>query len=183
VTKSKVIFVEDDFAKDLCEEILRQLASGSMAQIEVHKAGGYPYVVDVMRHHNENPTITTMAIAVIDGDNPNEFDDDGHVVRLPNETPEELVFGWIRDHAKSTSALIQQRCQCPAVSQDKIVKCIEKVAVDTTDHHLYFSKLGEVLGFLSEIVVRRGLSSIYVENNKDVLKPIVDRIRETLSID
>jgi hypothetical protein len=61
------------------------------------------------------------------------------------------------------------------------VKAIETVALDTTDHHLYFSKLGDRLGFISELIVRRGLISVYVEQNAATLKPLVAAVRHRLN--
>ena len=160
VTKSKVIFVEDEFAKDFCEEMLRQLANGFMAEIEVHKAGGYPYVVDVMIHHNKNPADMTKAVAVIDGDNPSDRDNNEEVSRLPDEAPEPLVFGWIYSNVGTY---------------------VRSTQINTVHHHFYFKNLGDSLGFLSEIVVRRGLCSIYVEKNREMLSSIVNKIVERLT--
>ncbi|MGL4240178.1 MAG: hypothetical protein ACRCTI_03605, partial [Beijerinckiaceae bacterium] len=78
------------------------------------------------------------------------------------------------------SAKIQQRCQLISSSQDQIIKCIKDVELDTTDHHLYFSKIGERLNFVSEIIIRRGLCSIYVEDNMAILKPLADKIKSEL---
>ena len=182
ISKNKVIFVEDDFAKDLCEEMLRQFGGEASHQIEVHKAGGYPYVVSVLEHHNKNPAVKEKAVALIDGDNGSEHDENESVVRLPDSaTPEALVFGFIHDNGASVCSLIQQRCHCPTIKQDDILVHLNKVYFDTTDHHLYFGKLGEALGFLSELVVRRGLCSIFVEKNAALLQPIVNRIKEKLS--
>lgn len=180
VSKNAAIFVEDDFAKDLVEEMLRQYAGDIFDHVEVHKAGGFPFVVEVLKHHHKNPTVTAPAVAVIDGDNPPLTEPNDHVIELPDGTPESLVFGFINDNAESMSALIQQRCQCPFLSQDKIVSHIRSVNYDTTDHHLYFSKLGEKLGFISEIIVRRGLSSIYVEKHEALIRPIISAIRARL---
>jgi hypothetical protein len=69
------------------------------------------------------------------------------------------------------------------VKQDAIISAIKSVKIDTTDPHLYFAKLGEKLGFISEIIVRRGLSSIYVENNRGLLEPKIDAIRAQLKIE
>jgi len=182
ITRNKVVFVEDEFSKDLCEEMLRQLGGDMMALIEVHKAGGYPYVVEVLNHHNKNPAVNSKAIALIDGDNSDEHNNNENVVRLPDSVPESLIFSYVSENVNEIAALIQQRCQCPAVGQDRIVKAVKKVLLDTTDHHLYFSKLGNELGFLSELVVRRGLSSIFVEKNGDLLRPIVEQMRERLSM-
>ncbi|MCX8996400.1 AAA family ATPase [Rhizobiaceae bacterium BDR2-2] len=183
VSQNAAIFVEDDFAKDLVEEMLRQYARDIFDQVRVHKAGGYPFVVEVLKHHNANPTVTAQAVAVIDGDNPplNEPNDD--VIELPDGTPESIVFGFIHDNAESMAAFVQQRCQCPSVTQDGIVSAIKSVKIDTTDPHLYFIKLGEKLGFISEIIIRRGFSSIYVEKNNDILKPKIDAIRARLKME
>ncbi len=182
VEKDSAVFVEDDFAKDLTEEMLRQYALPILDKIQVHKAGGFPYVVDVLKHHRDNPTVKHRAIALVDGDNPPLSEPDDDVLVLPDGVPESIVYQHVLENADACSAFIQQRCQCPSVSQDAIVKAVRAVSMDTTDPHLLFSKLGERLGFISEIVVRRGLCSIYVQQNADLIKPIVERVRERLGI-
>ena len=146
LSKNHAIFVEDDFAKELVEEMLRQYAPELLDQIQVHKAGGYPYVVDVLEFHNKNPTIKAPAIAVIDGDNPPLKEPNQRVVQLPDGVPEKLVYKYIVENADHISALVQQRCQCPSVSQDKIVESIKKVFLDTTDHHLYLASFENRVG-------------------------------------
>lgn len=180
VSKDKVIFVEDNFAQDLCSEILRQYAPEILDRTEIHKAGGYPHVIDVLKHHKSNPTVTSKAIAVIDGDNPPLEDDNSDIFSLPDGAPEAVVFGYIHQHADEVAALVQQRCQCPSLSQDSIVQAIKFVYLDTTEHHLYFSKLGDRLNFVSELVVRRGLCSIYVQKCSEILKPIAEKLKEQL---
>lgn len=180
VAKDRAIFVEDEFAADLCNEVVRQYAPELLSQTEIHKAGGFPYVVEVLKHHNSNPTIKNKAVAVIDGDNPSLSEPNDYVLELPDGAPEAVVFGYILNNAEKVAALVQQRCQCPSISQDNIVKAIKKVSVDTTDHHLYFVKLGDELGYISEIIVRRGLCSIYVQNSSAELKPLVEGLREKL---
>jgi energy-coupling factor transporter ATP-binding protein EcfA2 len=45
--KERVIFVEDQFAKDWVEDILRQYDVDALAATEIHVAGGYPYLAEV----------------------------------------------------------------------------------------------------------------------------------------
>lgn len=173
VDAEKVIFVEDAFAVDFVEEILRQGSPDTFAAVEVHKAGGYPYVIEVLKHHNSNPTVQTKGFAVIDGDQ--ESGEPG-VVALPGGIPEYEVFDFILEHIDAIAAVVQQRCQCPQVPQDKIASVLKSVKIDTTDPHLLFQKIGNELGFLSELVVRRAFISIYVERNPDRVKPIIDML-------
>lgn len=182
VAKDAAIFVEDDFAKDLVQEMLRQYAPDIFDRVQVHKAGGYPYVVKVLEFHNANPTTHQPAVAVIDGDNPALEKPNDNVIELPKGSPEVLVFGHIQKTTEVNSALIKQRCQCPTIDQVKLVDTINAVTIDTTDPHLYFSKLGDRLGYISEIIVRRGLCSIYVEQSSEILKPMVDNIRGRLAL-
>jgi energy-coupling factor transporter ATP-binding protein EcfA2 len=168
--RERVIFVEDSFAKDWVEDILRQHDTGALAATEIHAAGGFPYLVEVTNHHNRNPSITKRAIAVVDGDAP--IKESTEILKLPGEVPENEVFGYVSERVHELSSLIQQRCQCPNLEQDAIVKCLKNVEIDAADPHLLFRKVGEQFGYLSEIVVRRGFISIYNEKNKAALKPL-----------
>jgi hypothetical protein len=172
VEKDKAIFVEDEFARDWLEDILRQYCAKLLPSIEVHAAGGYSFVVEVTKHHNANPTIKSKAIAVLDGDAAVMGDTPDYVYKLPGGIPESVVWTFIEQNAETLAGLIQQRCQIPQVSHDTIVKEIDAVSLDAGDPHLLFKKLAERLGFLSEIIVRRALISIYNERNGDVLVPI-----------
>jgi hypothetical protein len=49
---------------------------------------------------------------------------------------------------------------------------VKQAEIDATDPHLVFRRLGDRLGFLSEIVVRRGMISIYNEMNKPSLEAL-----------
>jgi hypothetical protein len=167
-----VIFVEDNFAKDWVEDILRQYDMEALAATEIHVAGGYPYLVEVTAHHNKNPSISKRAIAVVDGDAPIEAS--AETLKLPGEVPENEVFAFISKHAQELSSLIQQRCQCPDLDHDAIVKRVKQAETDAADPHLVFRRLGERLGFLSEIVVRRGMISIYNEENKPSLQALAE---------
>lgn len=159
--KERVIFVEDSFAQDWVEDIVRQQVPGALASAEIHLAGGYPYLVEATKHHNRNSSITKRAVAVVDGDVSIEANQE--VLKLPGQIPESVVFDFVCQNVDALVSLIQQRCQYPNLTQDAIVKCVKRVSIDNTDPHLLFRKFGEELGFLSELVVRRGFISIYNE--------------------
>ena len=128
--KDRVIFVEDSFAKDWVEDILRQHVPGELAASEIHAAGGYPYLIEVTQHHNKNPSISKQAVAVADGDMPVETSKD--ILKLPGEVPENEVFGFVSSRAEELSGFIQQRCQCPNLAQDAIVKSVKRAEIDSS---------------------------------------------------
>lgn len=176
VDKERVVFVEDSFAKDWVEDIIRQYCPTVAAVTEVHSAGGYPFVVEVTSHHNQNPTTRSRALAVIDGD----FDGDAsalaNTVALPGSMPEVEVWQYIYKNIDALVGLVQQRCLVPHLDQDDIVKAMKAVEIDAGDIHLNFRKLGERLGFVSELQVRRGLISIYNQNNPTNVAAVANAI-------
>jgi energy-coupling factor transporter ATP-binding protein EcfA2 len=174
--KDRVVFVEDSFAKDWVEDILRQHIAGGLAATEIHAAGGAPYLIAVTTHHNENPSVSKRAVAVVDGDKPVPANKD--VLNLPGEVPENEVFGFVSQRVVELSGLIQQRCQCPHLDQDAIVKSVKMAEIDSPDPHNLFRSLGERLGFLSEIIVRRGFISIYNERNRSAIQPLATALEQ-----
>jgi hypothetical protein len=113
---------------------------------------------------------------VVDGDVSASLDDG--TLKLPGEVPETEVFEYVHDNVDQLSSLIQQRCQCPNLKQDVIVKHVKKARIDAADPHLLFRRLGEELGFLSELVVRRGFISIYNERNTKAITSLTTALRE-----
>lgn len=173
VEKSNVIFVEDEFAKDWIEDFIRQNSPSLLHSVEIHAAGGYPFVVDVTDHHLKNPSIKTKAIAIADGDAPvTQEERPQFLYVLPAGVPESVVWGFVASRAEEFAGLLQQRCQIPKISQDTIVKQIRNTQIETGDVHLLFKRLAVRLGFLSEIIVRRAFISVYNENNAAAMEDI-----------
>jgi Fe-S cluster assembly ATPase SufC len=175
ISKEKIILVEADFAKRWVEDIIRQASARLLEIVEVHVAGGYPYVLQVAKHHNDNPSIKTRAVAIMDGDASSEPDPKAGIYKLPGSVPEREIYDFVHK-SLIYAAFIKQRCQCPGIGQDKLVKIMDDVARDTTDPHLLFEKLGDKLGFISSIVISGAFISIYNENKKP-LNELLDTIK------
>lgn len=176
IDRKCVIFVEDRFAKDWVEDIMKQYLSEKLESTEVHAAGGYPYIISVVKHHNDNVTIKTKAKAVLDGDIENDSESQ-IVAKLPGQIPELEIFDYISDNIDRLASKVQQRCMCPSLSQQFIADQIKQTRIDTTDMHLLFSKLGELLLFTSEVVVRKAFISIYDEENRTTLEPLISFLK------
>lgn len=181
VEKDKVIFVEDIFAKEWVEDIIRQHIPGFLSSVEVHIAGSHSRVVSVTEHHNDNPNVKKKAIAVLDGDAP--FEIAPSVFKLPGGVPESEVFGYVSKNAEIYASLIQQRCQCPNIEQDKIITILRKIENESDEPHELFYMLGNNLSWTSELVARRGLISIYNERNRKAIESLVTSLSEFFQAD
>lgn len=178
ISKDKIVFVEDDFAKDLVDCAIRHYDNELLHQIEIHKAGGYPHIISVLKYHQSNPSIKSRAVAIVDGDvNQASFPQNG-IFCLPDGNPEQIVFSYIRENSVILASRIQQRCHCPTIEQDKLIRMIEETYFESTDPHLLYKILGEKMNFTSEIVIRRAFCSMYVEENNEEIAELVKMVKE-----
>ncbi|WP_454745908.1 ATP-dependent nuclease [Ciceribacter selenitireducens] len=180
VEKSQVIFVEDEFAIDLVTEIIRQNVAAALSAVEIHKAGGYPYVCQVTDHHNKNPSIKSTAYAVVDGDQDQVDDEVKNIYCLPEGIPESVVYDYVLENVDKNLGILQQRMQCAHLGQDYIKEKIISIHRESLDPHDLYAALAETLDFSSEVIVRRAFISVFVQNNKDVMLTLIEKIRAAI---
>lgn len=176
-----VIFVEDEFVKAWIDDVLRQYLTDIAEAMEVYIAGGYPYVLDVTKFHNNNPTVKIKAIALIDGDvmGPDNDGDLPKFARKIGDTyPEQVVFQYIVRNIKDLTALIQQRCLLSGISEDRIKAVVDEVNLSMCDHHEIYSELGRRFNFASELRIREGMINIFNERNEEFWREELRFIRE-----
>jgi len=180
---SKVIYVEDSFAKEWVENAIGRYASEIASTVKVYTAGGYPNVVNVSQFHNQNPTITSPSIALIDGDimgRPGVGKLPVNAKFLGDTYPDSIVFNYIANNKEKIVSVLRQRCLLTRFSVDRISQEIDSVVNSACDHHLYFSSLSNKLDFSSEIFIRAGMIDIFNEENPDFWSEIIIFIKSGL---
>lgn len=183
IINSKVIYVEDSFAKEWVENAIGRYASHIAATVKVYTAGGYPNVVKVSQFHNQNPTITSPSIALIDGDilgRPGVGELPENAMYLGDTYPDAIVFGYIASNKGQIVSVLRQRCLLTRFTVDRISEDIESVVNSACDHHLYFSTLSNKLDFTSEIFIRAGMIDVFNEENPEFWKEIISFIETGL---
>lgn len=181
VPDTRVIFVEDRFVKEWTENALGRFGGELRHGTKVFEAGGYPNLLTVCRHHNENPTIDVAAVALVDGD---QYDPDvqdalpEYAHFLGGGVPERTVFDFIYERRHDLSAIVQQRCLLSRFDQDRIVREIESVRNSGCDPHVIFQRLGERLDFTSELRIRDGIIDIFNENNEGFWRETLEFVRD-----
>lgn len=136
------------------------------------------------QYHNENPSIITPSIALVDGD----IQVRAGVSELPENAmyigdtfPDAEVFNFIALRRDEYSSLLRQRCLLTRFDVSRITKEIESVLNSACDHHLYFSTLSNKLDFTSELFIRAGMIDLYNENNPVFWEPLIEFIKNGLS--
>lgn len=184
LVNSKVIYVEDLFAKEWVENALGWYLPDLASSIAVYAAGGYPNVVKVCEYHNANPTIETPAVALVDGDikgRQGVNDLPSNARYLGDSYPDDIVFSFVAKNIKELVSILRQRCYLTRFDATRIQDEIESVVNSACDHHLYFSKLSEKLDFASELFIRTGMIDIFNEQNEEFWNENMSFLRKGLS--
>ena len=170
INQTRVVYVEDAFAKEWVENAIGWYASELASTIKVYSAGGYPSLLKVNEYHNSNEAVTVKSVALVDGDVRERLGENvlpKGVEYLGDTYPDACVFHYIAENKDRLVSIIRQRCQLARFDVDRINKEITSVMNSACDHHVYFSSLSERLDFTSELLLRAGMIDIFNEENPD----------------
>lgn len=180
VGHNRVVFVEDEFVVEWVDSAIGWHRPQIKPDTAVIKAGGYPNVLTVCRYHNENPTIQSPAVALVDGDLFNNS-----VEKLPefaqfigDGMPESIVFDYIFDNRFELISLVRQRCLLAAFAEQRILTEVESARNAAADPHRIFSVLSERLDFHSALQIQSGMIDIFNERNLDFWSDVLNFIEK-----
>lgn len=173
VDSQLVVFVEDNFAKNWVEEVLRNIPDIAMDGLSVHAMKGDGIAARVHRDHNLNPSITQPSVCLLDGDSQVGEDPGSMVFKLPGLCPERFIFDRVLSSLDSalgelTVALLQKY-----ENQQKVEQVIRSVANTNRDPHLLFSQVGKPLGLLPEARVREAFFTIWAVHHPEEVAAII----------
>lgn len=178
VEKSRVVFAEDEFAKNWIEWALRQFDDDLFHEVEVHASGGYPFNCKTAASHNVNPSTKSKAIALVDGDQELEDLEKPYSTALPGGVPEAEIFEYVHENRAELVSKLRQRLNVEHIQADELVVIIGDVSKANTDPHLLFSELSDRLDFISEIVIRDAFVALYNIGNETKMRAVIDQISE-----
>lgn len=176
--KKLAVFVEDDFAKNWLEYIIREKLGANFEEIGIYAVGGDGNAVKVHIGHNLNPSISFQSICFIDGDSQQIENHENRIYRLPGSVPELTVFDGVLNNIESNIAMLTVACQKPIEQQDNVSKIIKEISRTNRDPHLLFSQIGIKLGFMSAEIIRGAFLSIWTQENQGEVQRIVDYIKK-----
>ena len=111
VDEGLAIFVEDDFAKEIVENIVRRYLSDIFDQIGVYAVQGQSQAHAIHLHHMIDPSVKEKikSIRILDGDTSIPLDPDNNVIKLPGKAPEAEVFDYVKENIETLSMLFSCR--------------------------------------------------------------------------
>lgn len=181
VDKKLAVFVEDEFAKNWVDIILREKLGVDYDQVEVHAVQGDGNAVNTHKHHRINPAVGFRSLCVIDGDSKQREDIDQDLFRLPGSQPETTVFEHILSRLDADLALLTVSCQRPPEAQETVRKVLQEVISTNRDPHLLYNQVGTKIGFIPEAIVRGAFLSLWVRSNDDFCSRLAERARALMS--
>lgn len=183
VEKKLAIFVEDVFAKNWVDVILRETLGAAYDQVEVHAVHGDGNAVKIHRGHMSNPAVKFKSLCVIDGDSEQAEDSAAGVIRLPGKQPELSVFDGVRSRLDQDLAVLTVSCQRAPEAQERVSGVIEEVARTNRDPHLLFNQIGMKIGFVPEAIVRGAFLALWVRAHPDFCATLSDRVKHLIEFD
>lgn len=175
------IFTEDAFAELWVRISLNRCLGEDSRQVGIFGLTGESVAVATHRSHVENPAVESLSVCILDGDSSFPEDMSEGIYKLPGGQPENYIFSFAADDIENSAGLLSAYCQFDPTRQDHFKDSIAKVRTTTEDPHLYFSKLGMELGFISEDVVRRAFISYWCDKSPHELKRLSDFAKAKLT--
>ncbi|MBB4797981.1 putative ATPase [Brevundimonas bullata] len=183
VDERLAIFVEDDFAKEWVEAIVRFKLPQNMEEIGVYPVSGDSQAFAIHTSHRNNPAIADRlkSLCVLDGDSEKIEDGAAGVLKLPGRVPEAVVFDYVRNNIDSLSMRLAVSMHLPPDKEGTVRKVVEDVSNTNRDPHLLFSQIGLRSGLVPTKIVSSAFLSLWIDGNPVDSQRIADAIVEVLT--
>ncbi len=169
VDRKVSVFTEDNFAELWVRIMLNRCIGEKTRQVGIFGLSGDSIAVNTHKSHQSNPAIETDSVCVLDGDSSFTEDIDSGIFKLPGGQPENYIYSFASERLDTAAGLLAAYCQYDPTRQSDFKQAVIKIQNTTDDPHLYFSKLGIELGFISEDVVKRAFITYWCGESPDEL--------------
>ncbi len=183
IDQRMAIFVEDGFAKEWVEAIIRGELLDRLEEIGVYAVSGEGQAFSIHQGHRNNPALKDRlkSLCIVDGDSSkNEFIDQG-VIKLPGAKPENVVFNYVRNNIADLSMKMAVALHVSPEKEAAVRATIEDISRTNRDAHLLFNQVGQKTGFTPESIVSSAFITQWIDGNKAEVSRIAQFIRDNLN--
>jgi hypothetical protein len=183
IDESMAIFVEDNFAKEWVESIVRNAMPERVDEIGVYAVSGDSQAASIHLAHAKNPAVSgkLKSICIVDGDSKVQEDIAAGIIKLPGSAPENEVFNYVRTNINSLSMKLAVGLHLTAEKDKKVKTVVEGVAMSNRDPHLLFNQVGQGAGLVAENIVSSAFIALWIEGNQSKAQRIANFVEAALS--
>ena len=178
IDRELVVFTEDQFAKIWVEAVIRSRCVEVADRLEIYALEGDGTAVTMAKSHDADPSISTKALAIVDGDSSIRDEGFEYIYRLPGEMPEPHIFDQILDRWDSVGGQLTVRLLQPFARTEQVGEICKDLRRSNMDEHLLFAQLGEKLGFVPEQTVAMAFANTWADTYTREADELATRIRE-----
>jgi hypothetical protein len=182
IDEGLAIFVEDNFAKEWVENIIRQKMPDHMDEIGVYAVSGESQAYNIHIHHRNNPAVTgkLKSLCLLDGDSSHSEDLSKDVVKLPGKQPESEIFNYVHANIDTLSMQLAVGLHLSAEKDALVRKIVDEVALTNRDPHLLFNQVGQKAGLIPSAIVSSAFISLWSSGNTSEVDRVSAAIRKAL---
>ena len=178
IEEKLAIFVEDDFAKDWVESIIRNNIPDVFDRIGVYAVSGESQAFLIHKSHGNNPAISSKlkSICVLDGDSSKNEDLEAGVIKLPGGDPETEVFNFVRDEIDNLSMQLAAGLHLSTEKDGQVKEAVKAVSLSNRDPHLLFNQVGQKTNLIPAKIVSSAFIGLWLTGNAEAAKRVSDFI-------
>ena len=183
VEEGLAIFVEDEFAKEIVENVVRRHLSDIFDQIGVYAVSGQSHAYNIHLHHMRNPSVNQKlkSLCILDRDTEIAEKPEDNIIKLPGAVPEAEVFNYVHNNIDHLSMLLAAGLHLSPEKDDMVKRVVNDIALTNRDAHLLFNQVGQRAGLIASAIVSSAFINLWLEGNDTAVKPIAEKIRTALS--
>jgi hypothetical protein len=180
IDETMAIFVEDIFAKEWVEAIVRNSARGRIDEIGVYAVSGQSRAVNIHLSHKSNPAFAgkLKSMCIVDGDSSVAEDHAQSVLKLPGAVPESEVFNYVNANLESLSMKLAVALHLSSTKDEHVKSVVREVSIHNRDPHLLFSQVGLKAGLIPANIVSSAFISLWMEGKSDQVERIASFIEK-----
>lgn len=184
INEGMAIFVEDAFAKEWVETIVRLTLSGLIDQIGVYAVSGESQAYNIHTFHRKNPAAmkNLNSICVLDGDSSVKEYVDAGVFKLPGACPETEVFNYVHRNIDTLSMKLAVGLHHPPEKDEFVKSVVNEIALTNRDPHLIFNQVGQKAGFVSGSIVTSAFINLWAQGNTSEIDRLSQCIKRSFDM-
>jgi predicted ATPase len=168
IDQTLAIFVEDSFAKEWVESIVRNSVPQHVDEIGVYAVSGDSQAYAIHSSHQKNPSISKKlkSICILDGNSQKPEDEGAGVLKLPGQIPEAEVFNYVAANIDALSMRLAVALHLQPEQEGRVKTAVNDVNHTNRDPHLLFSQIGQKAGLIPVAIVSSAFIGLWMAGNK-----------------